>query len=108
MTPEEARALITTSSYHKIEYGDFESIVQAVYDQEYEFVADVECGNDSEHSFTDVTKGSLDKYGPYDRQTLEEFKSIGKYGYGTARILLNDLVDQELIPEGNYLITVSW
>jgi hypothetical protein len=94
---------MTTVTRHEVDWHDFNDLVTETYGHEYEFAADVTCGNDSDHAYT-VKKEPLDEY---HQKRLDEFKATGKYGYliGT---LLTDLVNRELIPEGNYLISVSW
>jgi len=89
--------------YCAMEYGEFEDLVKKEYGQDYEFVPDIECGNDSDHSYS-IEKEELDSW---DAKSIEEFKSTGKYSF-MARRLLQDLVNNDKLPEGDFLITVSW
>jgi hypothetical protein len=96
--------------YHELKYNEFKKLVKETYNQNYKFVADVECGNDSDHSYNDIKKTVLDENDALDKYEIDEitdFKQNGKYNY-LASTLLQDLVNRELLPEGNFLITVSW
>jgi hypothetical protein len=94
----------TEVSYWELDWHDFEQIVQEVYSvTDYDFVSDVECYNDSEHSYsTDLTY-----WDSSDDDTLKDFVQ-GKEYYSIARVLIQDLARKELIPKGNILISVSW
>lgn len=89
-------------TYTEMDYCEFEQLVKTTYGHDYEFPEDIECGNDSEHTY-EVT-GELDEW---DRQKLQEFVQSGKYLYLAPR-LLNDLVARGKLPKGRYLITVCW
>lgn len=96
--------------YCEMEWYDFEGLVKEVYGYEYEFIADKECDNDSDHAFNNITKKPFDPgnvLDQYDIKQLENFKQTGKY-CGIYYILLRDLVNNDKLPEGNFLITVSW
>ena len=95
---------ITTKVLHVVDYSDLEKIIAATYYQDYELPYDEECNNDT--SLT-ATVGKGQNTSDYDRKRLETFKDSGKGQY-MMRPLLNDLADQNLIPEGEYLIEVSW
>jgi hypothetical protein len=86
-----------------IHYYEFEKIVKEHYGQEYEFVADVECGNDSDHTYK-IEKEELSKWNTED---LTEFKLTGKYGW-LARTLFQDLVNKDILQPGAYVVQVSW
>lgn len=87
----------------EVEYRDFDDFIEEVYGHKFNFVADQECSNDSEHTF-EVVKAELDEY---DEEELENFKFHAKYERLTY-ILLTDLVNRDLIVPGMYLISVSW
>jgi hypothetical protein len=92
-----------TVTYFEVEEREFERFVKEIYGHDYSFVADVECGNDSEHSFP-VRKSEIDEW---DAARLETFKQTGRYDW-LVHTLFQDLVNRDLIPEGNYLVSVSW
>jgi hypothetical protein len=87
-------------SYIEVDYKELEKFVHEVYPQfsEYSFVANEECGNDSQHSFR--VDGKISEY---DKQMFENAK------WGPANyILLNKLCEDGHISPGEYLIKVSW
>lgn len=93
-------------SYIEVEYGDFEALVMETYDlDEWSFVADIECGNDSSHDFT---IDEDDTVSPWDKDKIRKFiESNGTTGYMT-QALLADMHNKGLISPGNYLIQVCW
>jgi len=95
------------SAYYTIDYSDFNAIINKEYGtKDYEFVADVECGNDSQSSF-EVRDD--DKYfGDYEQEDIEKFRKdhVGS-GY-MAGTLLNDMCRRGKIKPGSYLISVYW
>lgn len=93
-----------TMVYNEMSYHEFEELVEATYGRKYEFVVDEECSNHSNHSYHNFKKDSLDEW---ETEDFQKFLDIGSYQFLSC-ILLQDLVNKELIPEGNYLITVSW
>jgi len=94
-------------TYFTIEYSDFESIIRKEYKQkDYEYVADVECGNDSEQSY-EVRDG--DKYfDEYEQEQIEKFKEDQLQTSYMAETLLNDMCRRGKIKPGSYLISVCW
>ncbi len=104
MTPEESRALVTTKTIHEMDYSDFDRLVTEVYGHEFEITAAQELGNDSAWT-GEGRKGYNEKYNL--THYVEKFKKTGDYGYITSSIL-NDLVDQGYLPEGEYVIEISW
>jgi len=87
-----------------VDYNDFDQFISSHYGQEFEIVADQECGNDCDLSF-DVRKGF--EFTKWDDENLDKFKTSGRSHFST-NIILQDLFRQGLIPEGEYLISVSW
>jgi hypothetical protein len=96
---------LTTVTVHEVGYTDLEVFVQAQYPgaREYSFVADQECGNDSDHTFS-VEAAPLDAY---DRGRVDEF-AAGKHRSYLTGAILNDLCHRGLIPAGTYLVKVCW
>lgn len=89
--------------YLTVGYSDFDRFVTKEFGQPFEFAADQESGNDQDHSFA-VTKSPLSRY---EDEHLKEFRVTGRYSF-LARVLLQDMVNRDVLPEGNYLIQVSW
>lgn len=87
---------------------DFETFVHEIYPNcQYEFQADMECGNDTQHSFDgiDGTNGVLGW--KWDEPKIEQFKRGEWIGYFT-RVILEDLCRNGHIPAGDYLISISY
>lgn len=89
--------------YHVMTDREFDDIVKKTYGHEYNFVADNECINDSEHAFNRVA-GNLHTY---DLEELEKFRETG-HSFMITHTLLNDMVKNGIIPSGDYLVTVRW
>ena len=94
---------LTTKTVHKVDYHDFDKMVQQTYNRpDYECVAWEEWSNNESHEIP------VDGYvAEYDRGELEEFKN-GTGNYVSAYSLLDDMASQGLIPTGDYLIEVYW
>lgn len=93
---------VNINSVIEVDYSDFEKEVKDAFGQDYSFVADVECGNDSSHQYTVDGKVYED-----EEEDIEEFKSTGKYGY-LAGTLLNKLAQMGRIERGDYIVEVCW
>lgn len=89
--------------YFETEYEEFEELIKKVYEQNYDYICDTECGNDSSQSYM-VQSNELDKY---DEKAINIFIESGRYNNMVA-VLLNDLCRRKIIEPGNYLIHVCW
>lgn len=98
---------LTTSPmcYHWVDYSDFNQYVELVYGKPFECEADLESPNDTSHTFHGIKKEPITH--KWDIDKLEKFKATGNGSYLT-RLLLWDLVNNDLAPEGDYLIRVCW
>lgn len=91
-------------TYFKVDYHDLEDFVCKAYGlDEWSVVADQEEGNDTSVTVS-ATKNSLSKY---DRDRLGKFLSGNDPGW-MLHVLMNDMADRDLIPEGSYLVRISW
>jgi hypothetical protein len=86
----------------KVEESDLTRFVQEVYDENYEFVAVEECGNDSSHTFR-VT-GVINKYDETDAKKIRD-GDIPIYSNG---LLLDVLCADGYIEPGEYVVEVCW
>lgn len=86
--------------------SEFDDLVKVNYPSvnDFSFVADKEGSNDTAYSYYDMKKKDLDKY---DQKKVDEFNSQG-YGEFMSYILFQDMVNRDILPEGNYLIEVNW
>lgn len=91
-----------------VNYGDLEDMVRIHYPEfsDYSFVASEEVNNDSTHLYRNITKNPL-VWNISDKDYFNEKKDRGDWMYATSNILF-DLCSKGIIPEGNYLIDVSW
>lgn len=90
----------------RVDYDDLEDFLTERFDlpEDYEFAAMEELGNDVVESIN-VCK---EKVGTYDQAYIDSvIKDRKPKPYGT-RILLCHLCNLGEIPEGEYLINVSW
>lgn len=94
-----------------LEYDDFDKLVKTTYNQDYNFAADMECGNDSEHLFRNIGNESLyvenKILSKWELEDINTFIKTGIYCH-MAETLLEDMAMKKVIPPGNYLIEVSW
>jgi hypothetical protein len=86
----------------KVEEGDLTRFVQQVYDENYEFVAVEECGNDSSHTFS-VT-GIINEYDAGAAKTIRNGE-VPTYRNG---LLLDVLCADGYIEPGEYVVEVCW
>jgi hypothetical protein len=85
---------------------DLDKFIQSAYDlQAYEFVPCEEVGNDSHHMFR--VKAENIEGDEYQNGNLRMFRA-GKFQYYMTQSLLDDLAYRGEIPEGTYIISVSW
>lgn len=87
-----------------VDYRDFENTVLEIYRRTYSFISDMECGNDTEHLFSNIN-GDI---GPYDEEELIKWKDNKIPAFYLADSLLNDMCRNGHIEPGNYLILVCW
>lgn len=85
-----------TKIYKEVDYHDLEQFIFEIYGEQYESVAEEEWNNYSSHEF------NVKKQVDFDKD-----KTIDIFDGGVHEILQN-LVNRDLIEEGNYLISVSW
>ena len=98
-----ALAIRSEVLYRVVEENSLESLVKQVYGRDFNVCDDLESGNDSVHSFR-AQKNNNRQYG---LTNLQRFQENGEYHHLTST-LLNDLCDQDLIPEGYCLITICY
>jgi len=90
---------------------EFDNLVNDFYDSECsDFVLDQEADNDSCYKFH-VDKTDMDFFLKYSKEELDSAISDikkGKHTYIDISDFLYDMVNENHIPEGNYLIRVCW
>lgn len=94
----------TTKTVHYVDYNDFDNKVKEIYGHDFEIIADAECSNDSNLSSGRMVKRELDEY---EAGRLAKFILTGKEGW-IWQAILQDMVNSNHAPEGEYIINVSW
>ena len=95
----------STKTIHSVDYSDFEQAVKDYYKvDDYSFPADAESGNDVAITTGVMTKTPL---ADYEQEEIFDFRTTGEYCY-LYRTLLQDMINNDVAPEGDYVIEVSW
>lgn len=89
---------------YNVSSGNLDTLIQTYYkNKDYSFIEDQEMSNDSDKEFS-IKKEKLNKY---DEKELQIFEN-GECSCFITSLLLRDLCNNNIIPEGNYLVSVSW
>jgi len=91
-----------TRTYNVYTYLEMEDIIEKIYGQHYDIVASEELGNGSNLSY------ELEINEEYNRERVISWLGIKKFDNWMLRGLLQDMVNNHNLPEGNYLIQVYW
>lgn len=99
----------TKKTIYSVDYGDLSDFINKVYGtSKYDFVASEQSGNDSSHSFAakkTVGENTMKKWQDEDIAQLKA--KDGNTEFVTSS-LFQDMVDRDLIPEGDYVVDVCW
>ncbi len=95
---------VDTKTVHEVDYGDIEELFTEVYGQDYELPCNEELGNDVSKSLSRMKKEPLDKY---DQARLDKYIESGNVSF-MLRTLLQDCINKDYAPEGDYVIRISW
>lgn len=91
-----------TITYHKVEYYDLDSFIFNHFGIQFETIVELECQNDTSHEvYADANMT------PYDRGEIDKWLQ-GESAYVRIHDILSYASLIGLIPEGRYLINVSW
>jgi hypothetical protein len=96
---------MTTVTVYEVDSDDLEFFITEQYPnaRKFFFGEDGGCGNTPPSRYV-VKKEEL---ALFDRAKVDRFAS-GEYEFDITRLLLNDLCNRDLIPEGTYIIKVIW
>ena len=110
-----------TVTITKIDYTEIEEIVNRIFPQsDYSFIAQEEANNNNVYEINDITKETFAKLFSaenndllqYDLNKIQElffmFAGLPNHATFCSRLLLEYLCWLELLPKGDYLISVSW
>jgi hypothetical protein len=84
------------------DYKEMEEQIIKVYNQKYDIVASEELGNGSNLAY----EMEIDER--YTRERVISWLGIKKFDNWMLRSLLQDMVNNHNLPEGNYLIRIYW
>ncbi len=93
-------------TYFEMDYQEFDELIERTYGHSYEIVAFEEKSNDSTITWHNCTKRVLDPL--YEVPEVETFKTTGKIKNWRSCLLLEDMINNDVLPEGNYSIQISW
>lgn len=94
-----------TETIYSVNAFDLNEFIADVYELE-EFDCQEGAGNDTQHK-TSATKGENSE-SKYDLEDLKKILSDKSCEIWQVGLVLNDLADRDLIPEGTWLVEVSW
>lgn len=92
----------TTKVAHFVDYGDLEAKILETYGHEYEIPCMEEVGHCSKEY--DIDKEPLDEY---DIEAVDLLRQ-GKPKHYTLRVIMQDMVNNDVIPEGNWVVDINW
>jgi len=95
-----------TVTYIEMDDSEFNDLVEKHYGVEFEIVAAEEWSNDESHTFN-VKKGEDSNFTEYDKHSWDNFL-IGKEYMYMGYTIFQHLVNDGHLPEGSYLIKLSW
>lgn len=97
---------IETYMAHHVGYNDLDEFLtkRFEFEERYEFIEAETMSNDSAKTIH-ICKEELSKW---DKKELEETLKTKKWECGITHILLQHLCNLGEIPEGEYVIEVSW
>ena len=93
-----------TVTMYEVAYNELEKAIMETYGRQFNVVADLEESNDSAHR---VCVDKAEELDIYDRKRLEDWKATGNVSYMT-HIIMQDMVNNGVIPAGDWLIMMSW
>jgi len=96
--------IVDTQITHSIDYSDLERFLGDIFGNNIEML---ESPNDTSHT-TSIEKSFEDKYTSIeDLQEIEDKMNNGNFEYYLSQVF-SWLYKHKFIPEGNYIINVSW
>lgn len=92
--------------YWEMDYHELDGLITSTYGLKvpYEMVAYEELNNDTSWT-ADLKKEPVDEWHEAD---MKAFKATGKIGNWRTRWIMQDMVNNDVLPEGNYVVEVSW
>jgi len=91
---------------YETDYWKFDRMIEQAFGQDFNFVADQEARNDTQHVF-DLREEYMYRMDEYDMADVAAFQLTGE-GNCMADKLLRHLVRSYQLPKAKYIINVSW
>jgi len=112
VNPERAKSIaqsIQSETVIKITDTQFDSLVKAVYGVDYYFVPDMECINGYSKIIRSYSNEELENK-PHFKSDSEKIANFikGQGGNGMAYEFLQDLVSNNFLPAGKYIVECEW
>ena len=92
--------------YNVLEYRELEKLIKDTYGIGYNLVANMEYSNDSLYDYS-IKKPDCEEWLDFYKDDWNNFL-IGNVNHIHASLILLHLVLDGVLPEGEYLIDVSW
>ena len=93
-----------SEEFFVMNHNELQEIILAQYGQKYDIPNGEEIHNDS-YMVPHVNRGNV--LPNYDQRYLDEFEKTGQ-GMSLLYIFMQDLCSRGVIPEGRYVIEISW
>lgn len=102
-----------TVTYTEIDSYELEGLIKEHLGIDYDgFVADLECGNDSKHTFDMAIYKfggeNNDQFETGYRHEIKEYEEYGENQYARPAYYIAKLVEKGVLPEGKILVSVCW
>ena len=93
-----------TRTYNVIDYVELNELMVEHFNLS-SFECALESSNDASYTAHDLKKGSLQDYEKDDLEDMLKKEGCEYYNFST---LIVALIDKDVLPEGDYLMQVSW
>ena len=94
-----------TTTYIEVDYSDLDAFISEVYGHDFESAACEEWSNDSQHKI--IIPGKY-VFSDDDYESIQRFRRGDGYDSFILRAIMQNMVNNDVLPPGNYLISVSW
>lgn len=92
--------------FNVVDFSEFEGVFSEIYGVQFDICETLGVGNDCYVDYT-IEKGEISK--DELNWALGELKKLDKYDQATLYdALVTDAANKDLVPEGKYLIRISW
>lgn len=93
-----------TGKTYIIESDEFDELIKKYYGIDFVFVAELEAKDDTYYLYKNITKRFKYKW---ERRDYSDFLTSTPNRYTGVDLFLRDMVMRDILPSGNYIISVS-